>query len=934
MSIVALFLSISQQATSQTLFLEGTLLDSASAEPVVGAAMRVLANDAGRSTGTYSTAKGWFRLPITSLPATIRISVLGYKPLEYKLDSTFAAKSKPITLRLAPAPVQLGAVEVRALTAEEIIRRASAARRANAGSLNSVTTTLYTKINGVGRVKMPFRAEETQSAIAETIARIEETYKPKREMKTTILQRRQTANILAQSNIFTFNEFFNFLADEVKIFKARLTTPLSSHALNAYTYEIIGQQSFGNNQTAFVMSFKPRSPAFPGFEGRLVIANESFALMEADFRPTKTDMTVAESLSYKQKFSEYSIDAASGQTVWIPTYLQMKLTLSLQAMAGLARGSGEITAQSIAQDVRVRADAQALASATAAATASTMASTSVAAPKAASEPATQTVSKPKKLPRKTRTVTVEPSADSTKTEFWQKNSLYELSPEELATYRHVDSIQQAKIAEEKANPAKAASQVTSQGKSRRRSGGNGVSFRMNLSLGSEDENDESESADTGFDAEASIGQATDATPTQSGMAAFRTGALVPLTLSSNATLGINPIVNRTRTTSWILGAELLPEFFDSEGQSVVALSLRASTDLNPARDGAEQRRLWGEASARAVLLRWNDSNDVNIGTLYGFGGVFTRLNALQDRRFTAPMLTPFNLNLDYLLYDNRFDYYREDGWNAGLAMNTGLFYMSLVHTQASNFRLRTTVERERENIPMTNGRFRTWRVDAGWNYANPLVPLTPLGTEPAQFGAKISAEIGERGELSGDAERGTSFAKAELGVFAVLPTFATGYERMALMLTGSAGMASTATPVQKQFVMMRRYEFLGAMNDLLSPVVNAFGGTQFVQIRAEHTFSDLPWRALGLPTWRARGVELSIFGAAAWYGNSSETASILTPTPSGNPFGTPYAELGFSVSRIPLFLIDFLYARFDTGWGVGAIGTGRFGFSFGAYFAL
>jgi hypothetical protein len=132
---------------------------------------------------------------------------------------------------------------------------------------------------------------------------------------------------------------------------------------------------------------------------------------------------------------------------------------------------------------------------------------------------------------------------------------------------------------------------------------------------------------------------------------------------------------------------------------------------------------------------------------------------------------------------------------------------------------------------------------------------------------------------------------------------------------------------------MRRYPVIGAIHDLLSAHINALGGTQYAHARLEHSFSDVPWRVLGLPTWRERGVEVSIFGAAAWYGNPPGTTSLFLPTPEG----TAYTELGFSVSRIPLFLIDFLYLRFDAGWRVGAppaSGMGNFGFSFSAYFSL
>lgn len=899
--------SSTHQTSTRQLFVEGVLLDSASSEPITGAAIRVIQSN----TGTYSTAKGWFRLPLAALPATIRITTLGYKPLEYTIDSSTVRLSsfQQFTLRLVPAPVQLGSVEVRALTADEIVRRASAARPAHAGNLISVTTKLYTKISGSGRLKIPFRADQTQSFILETIARIEDLYKPKREQRTTILHRRQTANIPAQNNILAFNEFFNVLDDDVKIANARLATPLSRHALNVYQYDILGQRSFGNGKTAFVLSFHPKSSAFPGFEGQLVIANESFALIEATFRPVRTNMTFVDNLHYTQKFTEYE---TNGQSVWIPTFLQVKLSVSAQALMGAAQASGEFIAQSIAQEVSVRADPVPLASGV----------QSQSAPRTTGTPQPLALQSPK-LSRKARTTVVEPNADSTTTQFWQQNSLYALSQDEIETYRRIDSIQQVKLLEPEQAPPRP---VQPQPSTPRRS----VSLSLRLSF---DDDNETETSEV-MSVSASAGQSSSEAVQQSSISAFHTNALLPFSLSSTATLGINPIVNRTRVTSWIVGAELLAEFFDINGNSFVAASMRGSTDLN----SPEQRRLWGEAAVRATLLRWNDQapdgRKTNESSLTLLGSVFSRLSTLQERRFTTSMLNPFNLNAEYLFFGDRFDFYREDGWSAGIALNTGLFYASLAHTRANNLALRTSTENERMNLPMHDGRMNVWRIDAGWNYVSPLLPATPLASERPQIGVKISGELGEfLHNRQPTPLTSPSFLRAEGQAFALLPTFQTGYNPMSALLTVSAGVASSSTPVQRQFVAMRRYPVIGAIHDLLSAHINALGGTQYAHARLEHSFSDVPWRVLGLPTWRERGVEVSIFGAAAWYGNPPGTTSLFLPTPEG----TAYTELGFSVSRIPLFLIDFLYLRFDAGWRVGAppaSGMGNFGFSFSAYFSL
>jgi hypothetical protein len=80
--------------------------------------------------------------------------------------------------------------------------------------------------------------------------------------------------------------------------------------------------------------------------------------------------------------------------------------------------------------------------------------------------------------------------------------------------------------------------------------------------------------------------------------------------------------------------------------------------------------------------------------------------------------------------------------------------------------------------------------------------------------------------------------------------------------------------------------------------------------------------------YNQRGLEASIFCNATSYRNLSATSSILRPTPNNNL----YSEAGFAIDRIPTFLVDFLFLRFDAAWGIGAEavtsdGVRNFGFS-------
>jgi hypothetical protein len=115
------------------------------------------------------------------------------------------------------------------------------------------------------------------------------------------------------------------------------------------------------------------------------------------------------------------------------------------------------------------------------------------------------------------------------------------------------------------------------------------------------------------------------------------------------------------------------------------------------------------------------------------------------------------------------------------------------------------------------------------------------------------------------------------------------------------------------------------VGDFLTTPLGAFGGTRYVSLRAEHNFSDLAWRALGLPTYKGRGLDFILHAGTARYEQETISRTEGFP-PATNGW---YSELGFGIGRIPLFVIDLITLRFDAAWGVGNVAAGKFGWSVG-----
>jgi hypothetical protein len=136
---------------------------------------------------------------------------------------------------------------------------------------------------------------------------------------------------------------------------------------------------------------------------------------------------------------------------------------------------------------------------------------------------------------------------------------------------------------------------------------------------------------------------------------------------------------------------------------------------------------------------------------------------------------------------------------------------------------------------------------------------------------------------------------------------------------GSACNGTTSLPPQYQFRLRTSAASFGKPGGFVSPPKGLYGGTEYIAVGAEFNTTDLWWRAIGLPTWNGRGVELILAGGSARYRQMHPTGY----TGTGDLW---YSEGGIAFSRIPLFITDLIYGRVDLRQGFGSLG--KFGFNF------
>ncbi len=761
--IVILFVFVLPLQAQQALPIEGIVLAAESGNPIGGAVIR--AKETGRRT--YTSTGGRFRLPLPPGTHTIIASSIGYR------DTTFTipAGTTDLAIKLQISSIPIKGVEVTAeITADQIIRRAIDRKKENQRKAKTVQGLLYSKTsfalegNAFGQIN-----DEDRQAIIETFAR---AYYSDRGPRLEVIQRRQTANIPASSNLVAIGDFISFYNDDIPILNATLPSPLNPSTLSRYNFSVRERTSI-NGQTVYVVDVQPATSILPTFSGTIKIVADTYNLIEVDLHPSSaTAVAFIRELRFQQKFEKFDDD------IWQPTYLQVSGKGKVEIVRGFAEIEALVTATSFFTELQIN------------------------------EPIPDSVYANKEI------ISAAANADSIRTEFWEGNSLSELSDQEREVYQRVDSL---------------------------------VAI-------------------------------SDTTAPTRGFA-----------------FDFAPYIGFNRVASAITGMTIMPR-------------------LGPVRLDLTGAYSFG-------MKEWQGKGDVAITLLHGSNGAVNLLGSVfswvEPTTADRPYPALLNTATAALFHRDYYDYYRKDGWSTGIDFRYDRLRGSAQFETGRHFSLVNTVAHSifrskefRPNPQTLDGEFRTVQGNLQWGATDGFVVIS--SSPSASIGTRVA---GLYGEHTGSA---MSFRAIEAGTTINVPTIPTGYMPMMLQLYARAGTGSDNLPVQYQFRMRTSTSFIGQLGSFYSAPVGTYGGTRFLSISAKHTFTDILWRAAGLPLYEGRGLELSISGAAGHFENANPDGYSGT----GDQW---YTEAGFGIGRIPIFISNVIYLQFDARWGIGPLGNGTFG---------
>ena len=352
-------------------------------------------------------------------------------------------------------------------------------------------------------------------------------------------------------------------------------------------------------------------------------------------------------------------------------------------------------------------------------------------------------------------------------------------------------------------------------------------------------------------------------------------------------------------------------FFDFNRVASIMPRLDVSARLGPFSAEAEaafsfkQKKPFGKLELEAGLFD---------GLLTVGGRVFSEVATTTNDRGYGRLINTITAALLHRDYD---DYLRRDGWAVsavaeGLGLTArGEFGISQHYSLANTTDQSIFIERPfRPNPAIAEGRYRLLRGSLAWGNPDPVISIS--SSPSSQLDARISGFAGR------ELRSGKDFTGVEAGARLSLATIPTGYIPMFLRVGIYAGFGSDALPTQYQFRMPTSSSIVGTPRGFYSAPVGEFGGTEYLEAYAEHDFGDIVWRWLGLPTYEGRGLELVATGAAGRFRQRSNAGY----RPTGDQW---YTELGVGVGKIPTFISNVIFLRLDARWGVGPLGSGKFG---------
>lgn len=315
-TLLLLVMVFSAAALAQEIYtVSGRVLDSKTDQPLAAANVRV----AGTAKGTITNLDGSY---LISLPAGSYTLVFSY--IGYRTDSLRIALTGNVSrgIKLEPAEILLPeVVSVAEDPAYAIIRKAIEKKHEWAKLLHSYI----------------FKAFSRQVFYRDTsIAGISESYtigywQKGDTLREVVTQKHETKNLPEMQMVASVGEIVNFTDDIINFVGYKFVGPIAVDALDYYNYKLL--RTFRKNGVeVYEIKVIPKSRVVPLFDGKISIADSSYAVMGIDLKPNEAfnfPFVSELKINFGQRYSLYS------DRFWMPTDIMTDLGGKI-GLAGLS----------------------------------------------------------------------------------------------------------------------------------------------------------------------------------------------------------------------------------------------------------------------------------------------------------------------------------------------------------------------------------------------------------------------------------------------------------------------------------------------------------------------------------------------------------------------------------------------------------------------
>lgn len=369
----------------------------------------------------------------------------------------------------------------------------------------------------------------------------------------------------------------------------------------------------------------------------------------------------------------------------------------------------------------------------------------------------------------------------------------------------------------------------------------------------------------------------------------------------NFSINFLPISDFNRVAGYELGVDLTTTFFNS-----IDIYTKSSYSFG-------QKKFYGEVGFGFDIFD-SKSFKSQISANY--------ISQIATSNYVRPYARAVNSLFALTNYSDFYDYFHNEGYEIKLDNKYEFLNFKFIYQDTRNNNLfKTTDDNLFASDENESGNLLNWRkldymnnndlVDEG-RYKKLIAKFDFFGDSYRPKGDNLDYKFGIHGMLLDNEIQNDLLLSYQFKANIYLPLIYTGYEPISLELHSNFSKTEQNMPTQYLFRLPTSVGFISSDFAFLTAPLGYFGGYETQVYGSKLNTSDLLWRALGLPTYEGRGIELSFSAMTGRTFNNKEKSYISTK-------GQYFSEIGFGFHRIPVFISNVVYLGFDVRFGLGPI---------------